>query len=218
MLSTSAFNALLKTLEEPPAHVKFIFATTEIRKVPVTVLSRCQRFDLRRIEPEVMMALCAGSPRQGRRADHRRRAGADHPRRRRVGARCDVAAGSGDQPWRGRNRRRSGARHAGAGRPGRVLDLFDLMMRAMRRGRCRNCRRNMPTGPIRWPCCAIWPRSRIGFPWSRSRPRRPRTRPPRPTNAPRPRHGHPPADAGADAACGRCCSRRWKRWRWPPTR
>ncbi|MFN3293255.1 MAG: DNA polymerase III subunit gamma/tau, partial [Gemmobacter sp.] len=57
MLSTSAFNALLKTLEEPPPHVKFIFATTEIRKVPVTVLSRCQRFDLRRIEPEVMMGL-----------------------------------------------------------------------------------------------------------------------------------------------------------------
>ena len=57
MLSTSAFNALLKTLEEPPPHVKFIFATTEIRKVPVTVLSRCQRFDLKRIEPEVMMAL-----------------------------------------------------------------------------------------------------------------------------------------------------------------
>ena len=55
MLSTSAFNALLKTLEEPPAHVKFLFATTEIRKVPVTVLSRCQRFDLRRIEPEVML-------------------------------------------------------------------------------------------------------------------------------------------------------------------
>lgn len=50
MLSKNAFNALLKTLEEPPAHVKFIFATTEIRKVPVTVLSRCQRFDLRRID------------------------------------------------------------------------------------------------------------------------------------------------------------------------
>jgi DNA polymerase-3 subunit gamma/tau len=56
MLSTSAFNALLKTLEEPPEHVKFVFATTEIRKVPVTVLSRCQRFDLRRIEPEGMLA------------------------------------------------------------------------------------------------------------------------------------------------------------------
>ncbi|NCC03534.1 MAG: DNA polymerase III subunit gamma/tau [Proteobacteria bacterium] len=50
MLSKNAFNALLKTLEEPPAHTKFIFATTEIRKVPVTVLSRCQRFDLRRIQ------------------------------------------------------------------------------------------------------------------------------------------------------------------------
>jgi len=60
MLSTSAFNALLKTLEEPPAHVKFIFATTEIRKVPVTVLSRCQRFDLKRIEPEVMIAHLSG--------------------------------------------------------------------------------------------------------------------------------------------------------------
>jgi DNA polymerase-3 subunit gamma/tau len=57
MLSNSSFNALLKTLEEPPRHVKFIFATTEIRKVPVTVLSRCQRFDLRRIEPEDMIAL-----------------------------------------------------------------------------------------------------------------------------------------------------------------
>ncbi|MCX7558564.1 DNA polymerase III subunit gamma/tau [Sulfitobacter sp. F26204] len=57
MLSKGAFNALLKTLEEPPEHVKFIFATTEIRQVPVTVLSRCQRFDLRRIEPEVMIAL-----------------------------------------------------------------------------------------------------------------------------------------------------------------
>jgi DNA polymerase-3 subunit gamma/tau len=50
MLSKNAFNALLKTLEEPPSHVKFIFATTEIRKIPVTVLSRCQRFDLRRID------------------------------------------------------------------------------------------------------------------------------------------------------------------------
>ena len=49
MLSKAAFNGLLKTLEEPPAHVKFIFATTEIRQVPVTVLSRCQRFDLRRL-------------------------------------------------------------------------------------------------------------------------------------------------------------------------
>ena len=52
MLSKNAFNALLKTLEEPPPHVKFIFATTEVNKVPITVLSRCQRFDLKRISPE----------------------------------------------------------------------------------------------------------------------------------------------------------------------
>lgn len=56
MLSKGAFNALLKTLEEPPAHVRFVFATTEIRKVPVTVLSRCQRFDLRRVEQPVLAA------------------------------------------------------------------------------------------------------------------------------------------------------------------
>ena len=56
MLSIAAFNALLKTLEEPPPHVKFIFATTEIRKLPVTVLSRCQRFDLRRIGAEQLVA------------------------------------------------------------------------------------------------------------------------------------------------------------------
>lgn len=54
MLSKNAFNALLKTLEEPPPHTKFIFATTEIRKVPVTVLSRCQRFDLRRVDAAVL--------------------------------------------------------------------------------------------------------------------------------------------------------------------
>src|ERR1700722_12982691 len=55
MLSTAPFNAFLKTLEEPPEHAKFVFATTEIRKVPVTVLSRCQRFDLRRVEADVLM-------------------------------------------------------------------------------------------------------------------------------------------------------------------
>ena len=57
MLSKGAFNALLKTLEEPPAHVKFIFATTEIRKVPVTILSRCQRFDLERLDIQTLLTL-----------------------------------------------------------------------------------------------------------------------------------------------------------------
>ncbi len=60
MLSKSAFNGLLKTLEEPPPHVKFIFATTEIRKVPVTILSRCQRFDLRRVDAGVLASHFAG--------------------------------------------------------------------------------------------------------------------------------------------------------------
>ena len=55
MLSKSAFNALLKTLEEPPEHVKFIFATTEVKKIPITVLSRCQRFDLLRIENQILI-------------------------------------------------------------------------------------------------------------------------------------------------------------------
>ena len=70
MLSEKAFNAFLKTLEEPPPHAKFIFATTEIRKVPVTILSRCQRFDLRRIEADKLVAhlgrICAS---EGVRAD-----------------------------------------------------------------------------------------------------------------------------------------------------
>jgi len=60
MLSGAAFNALLKTLEEPPPHAKFIFATTEIRKVPVTVLSRCQRFDLRRVDAALLVQHLAG--------------------------------------------------------------------------------------------------------------------------------------------------------------
>ncbi|WP_339634090.1 DNA polymerase III subunit gamma/tau [uncultured Sneathiella sp.] len=59
MLSKNAFNALLKTLEEPPEHVKFIFATTEIRKIPVTVLSRCQRFDLKRVDGDTLAAYFA---------------------------------------------------------------------------------------------------------------------------------------------------------------
>jgi len=70
MLSTHSFNALLKTLEEPPPHAAFIFATTEIRKVPVTILSRCQRFDLRRVEPETIIGnLSAIAAAEGARID-----------------------------------------------------------------------------------------------------------------------------------------------------
>jgi len=76
MVTSQGFNALLKTLEEPPPHAKFIFATTEIRKVPVTVLSRCQRFDLRRVDAAASQAL--GERRGGQRIEpHRLAARAD---------------------------------------------------------------------------------------------------------------------------------------------
>ena len=102
MLSKNAFNALLKTLEEPPAHVKFLFATTEVNKVPVTVLSRCQRFDLRRIPAEMLAAHFAEVSRAGRGRGRARGAGADRPRRRRLGARRPVDPRPGDRPWRRR--------------------------------------------------------------------------------------------------------------------
>ena len=112
MLSAGAFNAFLKTLEEPPPHVKFIFATTEIRKVPVTVLSRCQRFDLqarRRRDPR----RSSQAHLRSREGDGRGRgAGADRARRRGLGARCHVAPRPGDRAWRRQRHGRGRARHA----------------------------------------------------------------------------------------------------------
>ena len=116
MLSRNAFNALLKTLEEPPAHVKFVFATTELRKVPVTVLSRCQRFDLRRVDAETLIAHFAAIAKEEGAAGRARRAAPDRARGRRLGARRAVAARPGDRPRRRRGGRGAGARHAGARR------------------------------------------------------------------------------------------------------
>ena len=100
MLSTASFNALLKTLEEPPPHAKFIFATTEIRKVPVTILSRCQRFDLRRVEPEVIQAnLEMIAAAEGARLEPEGFT-LIAPRGRGLGARRPVAAGPGHRPGR----------------------------------------------------------------------------------------------------------------------
>ena len=104
MLSTAAFNALLKTLEEPPPHAKFIFATTEIREVPVTVLSRCQRFDLRRIDAATLVThLGSIAGKENIEVEPEAlaliaRAG------RRLGARFAVAARSGDRACRGQGR------------------------------------------------------------------------------------------------------------------
>ena len=114
MLSKNAFNALLKTLEEPPAHVKFLFATTEVNKVPVTVLSRCQRFDLRRI-PADMLAEHFGHVAEAEGGRGRARgAGADRPRRRRLGPRRPLDPRPGDRPRRRRGDRRAGARPCSA--------------------------------------------------------------------------------------------------------
>ena len=101
MLSRNAFNALLKTLEEPPPHVTFIFATTEIRKVPVTVLSRCQRFDLRRVSiTELSSHFSRIAAAEGVSIDGR--GGPPHrPCGRRVGAGWLVPARSGDCARRG---------------------------------------------------------------------------------------------------------------------
>ena len=108
MLSKNAFNALLKTLEEPPPDVKFVFATTEIHKVPVTVLSRCQRFSLRRVPVEHAGRALSPDRRGRRRRGRAGGAGADRPRRRRLGARRAVAARPGDRAFgrRPRSRRR----------------------------------------------------------------------------------------------------------------
>ena len=141
MLSKGAFNALLKTLEEPPEHVKFIFATTEIRKVPVTVLSRCQRFDLRRVDVPVLVAHFEAHRRQRRRHGRGRRAGADRPRGRRLGARRPVAARSGDRHGRGRGARRDGARHARPRRPRAHLRSARACVRRRRQGGAAVARR-----------------------------------------------------------------------------
>ena len=105
MLSGAAFNALLKTLEEPPPHAKFIFATTEIRKVPVTVLSRCQRFDLRRVDAALLVKHLEEHRRQGEDRGRAGGAGADRARGGRLGARRAVAARPGHRACGGEGAR-----------------------------------------------------------------------------------------------------------------
>ena len=114
MLSKQAFNGLLKTLEEPPEHVKFIFATTEIEKVPITVRSRCLRFDLKRIESGMLMRhlekICAA---EGVTAEPEALALIARVAEG-LGARRALAARSVDRAWRGRGR--AGFRHQGDAR------------------------------------------------------------------------------------------------------
>ena len=130
MLSTAAFNALLKTLEEPPPHVKFVFATTEIRKVPITILSRCQRFDLRRVDAGAAGAPPRGDLRQGERFGRAGGARADRARRRRLGARRALADGPGASRMRpAACAPRTCGRCSGLADRTRIIDLFEALMR-----------------------------------------------------------------------------------------
>ena len=129
MLSEKAFNAFLKTLEEPPPHAKFVFATTEIRKVPVTILSRCQRFDLRRVEADSSSPISAASapPRASRPS---RRRSPPSPARRR--ARCAMPCRCSTRPSRtgpGVVAARPVRDMLGLADRAQVIDLFEAVMR-----------------------------------------------------------------------------------------
>ena len=155
MLSKSAFNALLKTLEEPPEHVKFLFATTEVDKVPVTVLSRCQRFDLRRIPAEKLAAHFAEVP----------KAEGVEVETEALGMIARAAEGSArdglsilDQAIAhggGRGHRRPGPRHARPGRPrAHPAAARSWCWRATRRRRWPSSTRRMSSASTRPSCCA----------------------------------------------------------------
>jgi DNA polymerase-3 subunit gamma/tau len=131
MLSTQAFNGLLKTLEEPPPHVKFIFATTEIRKVPITVLSRCQRFRPAPDRRRRLVGICAIDHRQGAGISVDDDALAMIARAAEGSARDSlslldqaIAHGAGASSCRG------SARMLGLADRARIVDLFEHVMRA----------------------------------------------------------------------------------------
>ena len=160
-----AFNALLKTLEEPPPHAKFIFATTEIRKVPVTVLSRCQRFDLRRVDAGLLVKHLAGHRREGGDRGRAGGAGADRARGRRLGARFALAARPGDRARRRPGARRGRAADARACRPHpHHRPVRGAHARRRGGGARRSCARNTTPAPIRRWCSPISPSSRISSP------------------------------------------------------
>ena len=157
MLSKAAFNALLKTLEEPPPDVKFIFATTEIHKVPVTVLSRCQRFSLRRVPVEICW------PRITPRSPHAEGVAAEPAAIALIARAADGSVRDGlsllDQAIAlcGRHDRRgAGARDARhrRSRP-RLRSARDRACAAMPARRCARWRRSTRAAPIRSWCCRI---------------------------------------------------------------
>ena len=150
MLSKQAFNGLLKTLEEPPEHVKFIFATTEVRKVPVTVLSRCQRFDLKRIEVEPLAAHLASVALPGRRRRRSRRLDADRARGRRLGPRRALHPRSCHRLRLRQGRGREVRGLLGLADRGRIFDLLETVLAGDAGAAIEEARRALPaTAPSR---------------------------------------------------------------------
>ena len=164
MLSKAAFNALLKTLEEPPQHAKFIFATTEIRKVPVTVLSRCQRFDLRRVEADVLMKHLANiAAKEGVEAEPEALGSSRAPPKARCAIRCRCSI------RRSRMRRaRCAPMRCGrcsASPTARASSICSNRWRAaISPAPSTSSARNMTSAPIRSWCCPISPNSSISSP------------------------------------------------------
>ena len=178
MLSGAAFNALLKTLEEPPPHAKFVFATTEIRKVPITVLSRCQRFDLRRVDAALLVKHLQGiAAKEAITAEPEALAliarAAEGSVRDALSLLDQAIAHAGASGAGNNNNCRSGARRGRAAdaracrphedhRPVRSADA-----RRSRRAPCRKCASNTMPAPIRRWCSAISPSSPISSPGSK---------------------------------------------------
>ena len=182
MLSKSAFNALLKTLEEPPPHVKFVFATTEIAKVPITILSRCQRFDLRRLDAGLLMEHFARVARAENVRHRGRGAAHDRARRRRLGARRAVPARPGHCPLRIDDRRRTASPPCSASAIARASSISSRRScGAMLPPRSWSSRNNTARAASRRRCSPASPISCTGSPASRfCPPRRPTSRAPRP--------------------------------------
>ena len=179
MLSGAAFNALLKTLEEPPSHAKFVFATTEIRKVPITVLSRCQRFDLRRVDAALLVKHLQGIA--GKEAITAEPEALAMIARAAEGSVRDAlslfdqaiahAGATTARPVRAEDV----AAMLGLADRARIIDLFEALMRADLPRALPNCATSTISAPIRPWCSATSPSSPISSPGSRSCPPSPTT-------------------------------------------
>jgi DNA polymerase-3 subunit gamma/tau len=226
MLSKGAFNALLKTLEEPPGHVKFIFATTEVRKVPVTVLSRCQRFDLRRVDvPRLAQHLENIVGNEGASADDdalvliaRAAEGSVRDALSILDQAISTSLGAGDTVTATSVRAMLGLADRG-----RVFDLLDMLVTGDIAQALKALDALSTTARTRRRCSRIWRR-----PCTSRRASKPSGRRPRAKGSHRTRSGARARSASVSRwrcsrGSGRCCSRVWRKpsrrpIRWLPPR